>query len=65
MITDKTRQLKQDLLEVRTCIEELEPYLMNNGLRTDYKDLKEAIETLEEHLKDHIEDVENFVGRIN
>ena len=64
MITDKTRQLKQDLGEVNGAIEDLESRL-GGFFDSELKDLKDKIYIFNEHLKNHIEDVENFVGRIN
>jgi hypothetical protein len=66
MISDKMFQLKQDISEVKGKFEDMSLREDDEGLEIfidGYKDLKEAIEMLEEHLKDHIEDVENFVGR--
>jgi hypothetical protein len=63
MVTDKVRQLKQDLNEVSGVLENLEPY--TSYLDGKLKELNDKFSLLQEHLKDHIEDVENFVGRIN
>lgn len=68
MISDKMSQLKQDLVEVKGKFEDVsigirikENSIVTNGC----KELQEAIEILEEHLKDHIENIEIFIGRIN
>ncbi|MDV3426687.1 MAG: hypothetical protein LIR50_05790 [Bacillota bacterium] len=73
MISNKLSQLKQDLVEVNGKFEDVQLNAAEcniaiegyDELVTSYKDLKEAIETLDKHLKDHIEDVEIFIGRIN
>ncbi|MRY42829.1 MULTISPECIES: hypothetical protein [Bacteria] len=62
MISNAMSQLKQDLTEVEGKIEDLEQYAASYS---EFKELKEWFFILQEHLKDHIDDVENFVGRIN
>jgi hypothetical protein len=63
LVSNKMMQLKQDIAEVKYAIEELEPYLTTGGLEEEYTTLKDRFGTLEENLKDHIEDVEIFIGR--
>jgi hypothetical protein len=62
-------QLKQDITEVKYAIEELADYNSkslgeeNCSIKEtyEYKDLVSKFGVLEEHLKDHIETIENFV----
>jgi NADH/NAD ratio-sensing transcriptional regulator Rex len=64
MISNKLYQLKQDILEVKDKFEEITLDVNKQDIViVGCKDLKEAIEMLDEHLKDHIEDVEIFIGR--
>jgi len=62
-VANKLDRLKQDLVEVRGVIQDLEPY--ESYLDSKYKELKDKFEILEEHLKDHIETMENYISDIN
>ena len=62
-MANKLDRLKQDLVEVRGVIQDLEPY--ESYLDSKYKELKDKFEILEEHLKDHIETMENYISDIN
>jgi len=62
-MANKLDRLKQDAVEVRGVIQDLEPY--EGYLDSKYKDLKDKFEILEEHLKDHIETMENYISDVN
>jgi hypothetical protein len=70
MLNDKLSQLKQDLSEVNGAIEEVKGYdsksLADGNIEEtfEFKDLINKFSLLTEHLKDHIEDVEIFLGRV-
>jgi hypothetical protein len=66
MISNKMSQLKQDLVEIKGKFEDMKLEVKNQNVEiVGYKDLKEAIEILEEHLKDHIETMENFIQSVD
>lgn len=55
---NKIERLKQDIVEVKGKLEDLEPFA---AAYPEYKDLKEWVEILEDHLKDHLETTENYI----
>jgi DNA-binding protein YbaB len=66
LISKKTAQLKNDLEEIKDKFENLEIIIKGIDVNIKgYKELKEMIEMLDEHLKDHIETIENFICDIH
>jgi F0F1-type ATP synthase delta subunit len=63
MISNKMSQLKQDLTEIKSVIDDLKPY--ESYLDGYLDNLKDRFDILEEHLKDHIETIENFIQDVD
>ncbi|MFT8350006.1 hypothetical protein [Clostridium saccharoperbutylacetonicum] len=68
MLNSKLLQLKQDISEVEGAIEEVKGYNVPGAALIEetfeFRDLMNKFDLLKEHLKDHIEDVEIFLGRV-
>lgn len=61
MNSNKLNILNQDLKEVKGAIDDLDEVLDSRIELEFMKDLRDKFEILKEHLKDHMETIDNFI----